>query len=159
MPQVQLPIFASGATAITSELAFERRGEQVVYYNGHLPVFTHAQGDLGSFRLFTTQLIINGTATQSQIVKAFGVPLSTVKRCCHRYRQGGAGAFFKPAPRREGTRLTPEVLAQAQGLLEEGQSVPRISAKLKVLASTLHKAIDDGRLRQFKKKTLVRAGN
>jgi len=153
MPQVQMPLFPVGTTAITAELAFERRQDQVVYFNGHLPVFTHDTKDLASFRLFTTQLIINGTASQGDIVKAFGVPITTVKRCCKRYRKGGAAAFFKPAERREGSRLTPELLAQAQKLLDEGQSVPAISALLNILPSTLHKAIDDGRLKQLKKKS------
>ncbi len=49
---------------ITPELAFERRGEQVVYFNGHLPVYTHEAKDLASFRFMTTQLIVNGTASQ-----------------------------------------------------------------------------------------------
>ena len=153
MPQVQLPLFADGATAITSELAFEKRDGQVVYFNGHLPVFSHPVEDLASFRFFTTQLIVNGTATQGQIVQAFGVPLTTVKRCCRQYREGGASAFFKPAARRQGHRLTPERLAQAQALLDAGQSVPAISAQLNILASTLHKAIDHDRLKQFKKKS------
>jgi transposase len=152
MPQVQLPIFPAGTTHITPELAFERRGEQVVYFNGHLPVFTHETKDLASFRLFTTQLIVNGTASQGDIVKAFGVPITTVKRCCKRYRQRGAGAFFKPAERREGSKLDAQRLAQAQALLDEGASVPRISLQLDILPSTLHKAIDDGRLKQIKKK-------
>src|SRR5208283_2868532 len=90
--------------------------------------------------------------TQGQIVQAFGVPLTTVKRCCRQYRKGGASAFFKPAARRQGHRLTPERLAQAQALLDAGQSVPAISAQLNILASTLHKAIDHDRLKQFKKK-------
>jgi hypothetical protein len=154
MPQVQLPLFPVGTTAITPELAFARRDGQVVYFNGHLPVFTHPAEDLASFRFFTTQLIVNGSATQGQIVKAFGVPLSTVKRYCRHYREHGARAFFKPAARRQGHRLTPERLVQAQAMLDEGQSVPAISAQLNILASTLHKAIDHGRLKQFKKKQL-----
>jgi len=152
MPQVQLPVFPHGSIPITEELAVERRDNQVVYFNGHLPVFTHQADDLASFRLFTTQLIVNGTASQGQIAKVFGVPLRTVKRCVKRYRQRGAEAFFRPAPKRQGHRLTPERLAQAQGMLDEGHSVPQISAQLDVLATTLHKAIDDGRLRQIKKK-------
>jgi len=154
MPQVQLPVFPQGTTSITSELAVARGVDQVVYYNGHLPVFTHEVKDLASFRLFTTQLIINGTASQGDIVKTFGVPITTVKRCCKRFRQRGAAAFFRPAERRQGTRLTAAVLAQVQALLDQGTSVPAISRQLKILASTLHKAIDDGRLRQFKKKIL-----
>jgi len=153
MPQVQLPIFPHGTTAITAELAFERRGDQVVYFNGHLPVYTHEAKDLASFRFITTQLIVNGTASQGQIAKAFGVPLRTVKRCTKRYRVGGGQVFFKPPTKRQGHRLTPERLAEAQGLLDQGWTVPQISAQIGVLASTLHKAIDCGRLKQIKKKT------
>lgn len=152
MPQVQMPIFPVGAASITPELAFERRGQQVVYLNGHLPVFTHEVSDLPSFRLFTTQLIVNGTATQSQIVHAFGVPMTTVKRCCRLYRERGSAAFFKPAARRQGHRLTPERLVEVQALLDQGLSVPEISRQTGLLASTLHKAIDQGRLKQLKKK-------
>lgn len=154
MPQVQLPIFPVGSTIITPELAFERRQQQVVYLNGHLPVFTHEVDDLGSFRLFTTQLIVNGTASQNQIVRAFGVPLTTVKRYCRVYREQGAAAFYKPAPRKPGGRqLTPERLIQVQELLDQGQSVPEISRQTGLLATTLHKAIDQGRLKQIKKKS------
>jgi len=159
MPQVQLPVFPAGTTNITPELAFEKRDGRVVYFNGHLPVYTHPAEDLGAFRLYTSQLIVNGTASQRQIVEAFGVPLVTVKRCVKRLREQGAGAFFKPAPRERGSKLTPEVLAQAQGLLDGGCNVPSISQELGVLKSTLHKAIDDGRLKQsVKKKKAVGAG-
>ena len=156
MPQVQLPIFPEGTTLITPELAVERRAGQVVYFNGHLPVFTHGMEDLASFRLFTSQLIINGTATQRQIEKAFGVPLTTIKRGVKKYREGGAKAFFASAPKRQGHRLTPERLDQAQALLEQGESVPAIGAQLGVLATTLHKALDAGRLRRPKKKSRPR---
>lgn len=152
MPQVQLPIFPVGTTAITAELGFERREQQVVYRNGHLQVFTHGVDDLASFRFFTTQLIVNGTASQSQIAKAFGVPLRTVKRYCRQFRQQGAKAFFKPPVRRQGHRLTLELLAEVQRLLDQGQSVPTISQQTGLLATTLHKAIDQGRLTQLKKK-------
>ena len=153
MPQVQLPLFPSGTTAINEVVAFERREDQVVYFNGHLPVFTHRTDDVASFRLFSTQLIVNGTATQGQIVKAFGVPITTVKRYCRVYRERGAAAFFKPPARRQGHRLTPERLAQAQRLLDQGRRVPQISAELNLLPTTLHKALDDGRLQAVKKKS------
>ena len=153
MPQVQLPILPVGITEINESLAFERRDAQVVYFNGHLPVFTHAADDLASFRFFTTQLIVNGTATQGQIGKAFGVSLTTVKRYCRAYRQRGGAAFFAPAPRREGSRLTHERLAAAQRLSDQGQGVPQISAALNILPTTLHKALDQGRRRRPKKKT------
>jgi hypothetical protein len=157
MPQAQLPIFPTGATIINERLAFERRGEHVVYVNGHLPVFTHEVKDTASFRLFTTQLIANGSATQGDIVRAFAVSMTTVKRCCRVLRERGTGGFFRPPERKRGHRLTPEVLAAAQDMLDRGLGIPVIAGELGILASTLHKAIDSGRLRRVKKKTATNA--
>ena len=97
MPQVQLPIFPQGVTPITSEIAFQWEEGKVCYFNGHLPVFIHDKEDLATFRLFTSQLVINGNASQAQIARAFGVPLVTVKRYVKLYREGGTAAFFYPA--------------------------------------------------------------
>ena len=80
MPQLQLPIFPAGTTPITAELAFDCQGGKVTYLNGHLPVFQHAQEDLAAFRLFTSQLVVNGTVSQAEIARAFHVPSKTVKR-------------------------------------------------------------------------------
>jgi len=148
MPQMQLPVFPVGTTTITSELAFERRDDQVVYFNGHLPVFTHGVSDIASFRFFTTQLIVNGTASQGDIARAFGLSLTTIKRYVKRFRERGASAFFVSPPRRNGKRLTPERLVEVQSLLDQGQNVPTISARAGILATTLHKALDSGRLKQ-----------
>ena len=153
MPQAQLPIFPAGATRINDRLAFERQGNQVVYINGHLPIFTHECNDLATFRLFTSQLIANGSASQGDIVRAFAVSMTTVKRCCKLLRESGAKGFFRPPARKQGHRLTPEVLATVQELLDRDIGVPAISREIGVLASTLHKALDTGRLKAFKKKT------
>ena len=147
MPQIQLPIFPFSSTAITTELAFEQRDGQVYYFNGHLPVFTHPVDDIASFRFFTSQLIANGSASQSQISKAFGVPLVTVKRACKKLRVEGASAFFRPSPPRQGHKLTPELL-QAQALLDEAMEVPAIAERLGILPNTLHKAISHHRLKK-----------
>jgi len=148
MPQAQLPLFPAGSTVINDQLACTCRDGQVTYFNGQLPVFTHARDDLGSFRLFTSQLIINGSATAGQIQRAFGVPKVAVQRALARYRARGAKAFFTPPAPRRGRKLTPEVLVQAQALLDEGGDVPAISAATGVLSNTIHKAIRAGRLRR-----------
>ena len=64
---------------------------------------------------FSTQLVINGNATQAEISRAFGVPLVTVKRYVKLYRESGAAAFFVPAKKRSAGTLTAEVSQQAQG--------------------------------------------
>ena len=61
MPQRQLPIFPAGVTEINSRIAIQKQEGQVWYIHGHLPVFHHAEVDVGSFRMFTSQMIVNGT--------------------------------------------------------------------------------------------------
>ena len=121
-------------------------------FNGHLPVFVHEKSALATFRLFSTQLVINGNATQAEISRAFGVPLVTVKRYVKLYRESGAAAFFAPAKKRSGSKLTAQVCQQVQGLLDQGLTVPEVGRELGILSNTLHKAIRAGRLRPGKKK-------
>lgn len=153
MPQLQLPMFAAGLTPITEDLAFQQEDGKVVYFHGLMPVFQHEEKDLKSFRMFTSQLIANGTARQRDIARAFGVPLATVKRYMKVHREQGAAGFFRPRRRRSASVLTPEVKQRAQALLDEGQSVPEVSLAVGVAGDTLHKAIDAGRLHQSKKKS------
>jgi len=123
-----------------------------VYFHGLLPVFQHDEKDLKSFRMFTSQLIANGTVRQRDIVRAFGVPLGTVKRYMKVHRQHGTAGFFRPQRRRSANVLTAEVKLRAQALLDEGKSVPEVSGEIGVAGNTLHKAIQAGRLHAFKKK-------
>ena len=151
MPQLQLPVFPGGLTSINEDLAFQREGGRVVYFHGLLPVFQHDEKDLRSFRLFTSQLIANGTVRQRDIVQAFGVPLATVKRYLKVHREQGAAGFFRQPRRRSASVLTPEVRRRAQALLDAGQSVPEVGGATGVAGNTLHKAIQAGRLHAVKK--------
>jgi transposase len=152
MPQLQLPIFPAGTTLITAELAFDCQDGKVTYLSGHLPVFQHALDDLAAFRLFTSQLVVNGTVSQAEIARAFHVPSKTVKRYVKRFREGGAKSFFVTPRRRSASVLKDEVKEQAQALLDEGHSVPEVAKRLAVLPNTLHKAIRAERLYQPKKR-------
>ncbi len=152
MPQLLLPIFPANLTSITEDMAFQREAGKVVYFHGMLPVFQHDEKDLKSFRLFSSQLIANGTVRQRDIARAFGVPLATVKRYMKVYREQGAAGFFRARRRRSASVLTPEVKQRAQALLDQGKSVPEVSREVCVAGNTLHKAIRAGRLHEFKKK-------
>lgn len=151
MSQMQLPLFPAGLTAITNEIGFQRESEKVVYFYGHLPVFHHDVDDVQTFRFYTSQMIEQGTVSQTDIVKAFGVPRITVKRYCKLLREKGPKGFFGPKKRRSAPVLTEEVRGQVQTLLDAGLSVPEVAAEVKVLANTLHKAIRAGHLKKNKK--------
>jgi transposase len=155
MPQMQLPIFPAGMTEINHQIAVLKEAGTVYYIHGHLPVFRHAENDVRGFRMFTSQMIINGTVKPKEIVQAFGVPMVTVKRYVKVFREQGANGFYAVRPRHSSASvLKGDVLQRAQQLLDEGQSVPEVAGTLKVLANTLHKAIDAGRLRSGQKKAI-----
>src|ERR1700693_4702828 len=154
MPQLQLPIFPSGVTEINSRIAVHKDASTIWYIHGHLPVFQHAEGDVRSFRMFTSQMIASGTVKPKEIVKTFGVPMITAKRYVKLYRDHGSKGFYEAKARHSSASvLKGEALEQAQRLLDEGRSVPEVAGELKVLANTLLKAIRAGRLRGSPKKT------
>jgi transposase len=156
MPQMQLPIFPAGGTEINPLVAVQKEASTIWYLHGHLPVFHHAEQDVQSFRMFTSQMIAGGTAKPKEIVKAFGVPMITVKRYVKLYRDRGSKGFYETKPRHSSASvLKGEVLEQAQRLLDEGRNLPEVAAEVGVLANTLHKAVRAGRLRGGSKKTMA----
>lgn len=158
MAQLQLPIFPAGVTEINSQIAVQKEAGRVCYIYGHLPVFQHAEDDVDGFRMFTSQMIINGTVKPKEIVEAFGVPMITVKRYVKVFRERGAQGFYVAKPRHSSASvLKGEALERAQQLLEAGRSVPEVAREVKILANTLHKAIRAGRLPQQKKTPLQAA--
>src|SRR5437588_8825926 len=99
MPQLQLPIFPAGVTEINTRIAVQKEAGRVCYIHGHLPVFQHEEQDVQSFRMFTSQMIVSGTAKPKEIVKTFGVPMITVKRYVKLYRNQGCKGFYDSNPR------------------------------------------------------------
>jgi len=155
MPQMHLPFFPDGVEHITSELAVEKKDGQVTYFNGHMPVFIHAEEDIATFRMITAQFCINGNAKQADISRAFGVTPISVKRAVKLYREKGVSGFYEEPNRRGAAVLTEAVLKQAQGLLDEGLESSEVAEELAVKRNTLDKAIRAGRLHKLspKKKT------
>ena len=152
MPQMQLPMYPDGVTHITGELAFMKSDGQVTYFNGQMPVFVHDADDVRTFRMITSQFCVNGNAKQSEIARAFGVSLISVKRWVKVYREKGPAGFYAPRPRRGPAVLTAPVLECAQALLDEGRSVTQVAQQLGLKRDTLAKAVAAGRLHKAVKK-------
>jgi len=153
MPQMQLPVFYEGVTEITSDVGYEKQEDKVVYYCGTMPVFSHSVDDLDSFRMIVSQLYVNGTVRQADIVRAFDIRPLALKRWVKRYRSEGPRTFFRTV--RGGSKprvLTPEVHEKVQNRLDQGQGPSEISAELGMSYDVLRKAIGDGRLRKPEKK-------
>ena len=152
MPQMQLPIFPTDCVHITSELVFENNAGRITYFNGCMPLFSHEEHDLKTFRMITSQFYINGNATQAQIAEAFGVTLQSIKRSVKLYRTKGIDGFYAQKNTRGAAVLTESVLEKIQSYLDEGQSVSDIATELDLKKNTISKAIQSGRLHAVVKK-------
>ena len=153
MAQLQLPIFPAGVTQLSCDLGVSCRDGRVSYFYGTLPVFTHDEKDVKSFRLFTSQLYLEGKVKQAALVKVFGVSAISVKRAVKLYEAAGPGGFWRARPTRGPSVLRAEVLKQAQEQLDQGRTLREVAAPLEVKYDTMRKAVRAGRLHERVKKT------
>lgn len=152
MPQLLLPIFPEGAIHITPMLVAMKENGRVTYFHGSMPVFEHDERDVRTFQMITSQFCCNGSARQSDIVRAFGVTKISVSRAVRRYREKGLANFYAARKSRGPAVLTPSVMAKTQHLLDEGLSIPEVAEMQGIKSNTLAKAVRAGRLRPGKKK-------
>ena len=157
MPQTLLPLFPAEAISINELISFCKRDGTVYYFHGALPVFSHGESDLKAFRMFASQLVVNGNCTQAELVRAFGISSISMKRYVKKFRAGGNKVFFAPRRKRQPRVLTPEVLKRAQELLAEGQPRSVVAKVLELKPDTLSKAVRAGRLVEPLKKTTLPA--
>ena len=146
MPQALLPLVPDGATPINDFLNVVRRDSQWTYFLGVRPVFEHAEKDQRSFRMFTAQLICQGTCQPSEIVRTFGVSANSVKRSVKKFREQGIESFYQPRRGRGATVVTPEIASEAQTRLYRGESRQQVADQLGLKPDTLRKAILQGRV-------------
>ena len=154
MPQYQLPLFPDGTTLITSELAFEKRDDVITYFYGSLPIFSHSEADVATFRMITSQFYINGYVKQMDIVRAFGVSKISVKRSVALYQSKGPRGFYEARKTRGAAVLTKPVLTQVQAQLDEGLDIKAIAQHLNLKRDTLAKAVKAGKLHKPSKKKM-----
>lgn len=149
MTQLLLPFISPGVTQINPRVSVWKDDDRWTYFLGQFPIYFHRVDDQRMFRLTIAQLIESGACRQTEVINAFGVSKSSVIRAQNKLRKGGSEAFFiDRRGRKGGTVLTPEVLDQAQSLLDKGLPRKEIAEELGVKYDTLRKAINDGRLKE-----------
>ena len=148
LPQALLPLVPVGATRINDRISVVRQDGTWTYFCGVDAIFQHPEHDLQSFRMFTSQLVCQDVCRQVDIVRAFGVSISGVKRNAKKFREEGTKGFFQARKRRQGNVLTDLVLVQAQELLSRGASRQDVADELGILYDTIRKAINQGRLHE-----------
>jgi DNA-binding CsgD family transcriptional regulator len=141
MPQALLPIFPDGLTLINNIVGFQREKEKIFYFLGQAVLYQHEEKDEKSFRYITSQLVINGTVTQAEIVRALKVSPRSVQRYVKKMRKGGAEAIFAKKKARKATVFTPEVIEQIIKKTESGKTKSKIAKELNIKYDTLLKGI------------------
>jgi hypothetical protein len=149
MPQLMLPFISAGVTSINALVSVWELEGSWHYFLGIYPIYSHRPDDQRMFRLTIANLIESGACRQIDIISAFGISKSSVIRAQRKLRKHGPDAFFieRRGCRTGGTILTPEVLDQAQCLLDGGVPKKDVAEELHIKYDTLRKAVYDGRLK------------
>ena len=150
MLKAQLPLFPPVLTHINNQISFQKKEGRIYYFHGTLPLFSHDEKDIKSFRYITSQLITSGNVKQIEIAEAFGVSYISVKRSVKRLREDGGEGFFKQSNPRSPHVLTSEVVKKVQRYLDRGANPAEVAQKVKLKANTIRKAIQSGRLHKKK---------
>ena len=155
MSEQLLPLFLDGENSINSRVSYNHSDDGNVYYFIYCaPIGFHRHNDRRGFNITTSQLIMNGHCKNCEIVRSFGVSEISVKRNLKKLRTNGIDGFYKPRnTRKGGTVLTPEILSEAQQLLNEGHTRNETAEELSLKVNTLSKAIQSGKLHELQKKT------
>jgi hypothetical protein len=140
-------MFPNGVTQITDLLAFKKEDGEIVYLNGHMPIFAHEEKDLPSFRMITSYFYVKGLVKQADLIRAFGVTSISVKRSVKKYLNEGPRGFYAPRRVRGAAVLVPDVVAKAEELLREDATIADVAKQLDVPPDTLRKGIKSGRVR------------
>ena len=82
-----------------------------------MPLFSHHEKGLPSFRFITAQLVVLGNTTQAEIIRSFGISTISMKRYVKHYRERGPAGFFEKPRRRGSGVLSKDMLEKVQGLL------------------------------------------
>jgi hypothetical protein len=150
----QLPVFPDVVTHIANQLAVRRQDGQVTYFNGHVPVFSHAETDIATFRMITSQFCVTGQVKRRDIIRALGVTSISVKRSVKTYREKGRKGFYAPRVTRGPGVLVEAVVSEIEGRLMGGATLAEVAKTLGLKLNTIQKAMREGRIRAPEKKFL-----
>ena len=148
MRQPFLPGFPDGAVKVGENLSILKKDGTVTYFVGSDNYFSHIEGDRNGERFAFTTLMINRHVRASELENA---PLClahrTLMNWVKQYREEGPGSFFVVEPSKaKPPVMTPDKVAECVHFLAEGCCPAEAARRTGVDASTLRKAIAQGRV-------------
>lgn len=147
--QLHLPLFPKDIKLITATIGVFSKDGIVNYVVSGLPVFSHSEEDVKSFRYITSKLILQGLCKRSDISKCFGVSYDSVKRYVKRLEEHGDQGFFKNDLRQGSCyKLLPDVLNRMQKHINDGKTNSEIARLEGVTEGAVRYAVKQGKLKK-----------
>ena len=149
--QNRLPLQPASSTEVNETVSFveDDKTKTTAYFAAGIPVFMHAQDDAVGRRVAQAQIIALKLARPSELKEAAHVGRTTLYRQQQRLKTEGVAGLIdeKPGPKAP-RKLKPEVLAQAQRILDEGCSNNAAAKVLGITEGTIRNALRQGWLRE-----------
>lgn len=144
-----MPFHPAEAVEINETVSFIDDGRSIGYFAGGVPVFSHSHEDAVGRRVASAQIISLGLATQKELSASFGVTRITLYRQQLRLKaEGVAGLVDEKSGPKGPHKLTPEALARAQRMLDDGKSKNSVGKALGLSEGTIRNAVHQGWLRE-----------
>ena len=148
---------ASNTVVINPRCSMRMAAEQRVVVVGGLPVHSYRAGDVVAEAYAMVFLVESGFARQTDVARAFGRSVRTVRRHQGRYAQGGMAALGREEGWRRGRRrIAGKRLRSIEILKSQGMSNRAIAHRLGVSETSIRKLI--GPLRPAESTQLAFAG-
>lgn len=147
--QLHLPIFPYETKLITTTLGVYRKEGIVSYLHCGVPVYSHKDEDMKSFRYITSKLILQGICRKIDIARCFGVSYDSVNRYVKKLEESGDQGFFTKDNRRGSCyKLVPEVLERMQGYLDAGENNSEVARRESVTEGAVRYMLKHGVLKK-----------
>ena len=135
--QLLLPGFPEGSSRIGDALSILNKDGRITYFVGGDNYFSHGVDDACWQRFILASLMDNGHVRACDLEKApLNIPHRTLMNWLGQLREHGPNSFFRPTRRAGACVMTPEVVAQCEGLLRDGVSVPNVAKRVGIAALT-----------------------
>ena len=147
--QMQLPFYPASTKLINPTLGFYENEGLVYYLHNGSPIFCHKKEDITAYRYICGNLVFNKLCTAVDLAKALGVNRRNIERYAASIRENGPGHYLNKKDRRgQCHTMTPEILKEAQELLDAGKSQLKIAQTLGVSESSIRGHITKGNLKK-----------
>jgi len=147
MPQLLLPGFPDGASRIGTNVSVLKKEGHVTYFVCDDNYLSHKVEDKAGLQLAITTLIANRHVRASEVETSdLGIPHRTLMRWNRQYDERGPSSFYEPRAVRSGAVITRAKAIACGRLLDEGLRIAEVAWRCGIQASTLRKAIGNGRI-------------